>query len=166
MRERFTVLLSVCVSKCVCVCVCVCPPSLFQEALSIGSQQQKKAQNNNRAFCFPPHSLWHTLRLFKFVMPEWIINEDAWQPRSKPSASSCTLYLLGCLSNIRTGPPQTETRQKRVTRQVLPPGEREAESVGVRALSCLCAGHCVCVCVFKKRKTSDTREPETDLLKQ
>lgn len=57
-------------------------------------------------------------------MSEWIINEEAWQPRSKPPSSSCTLYLLCCLSNIRTGLPQTKTRQKRVTRRVLPPGEK------------------------------------------
>lgn len=87
-------------------------------------------------------------------MSEWIINEEAWQPRSKPPSSSCALYLLCCLSNIRTGLPQTKTRQKRVTRQVLPPGEREAESVGCK--------HCyVCVWGEKKKDEIPERQKQT-----
>lgn len=85
------------------VSVCASPLlAQFQKALS------KPEKKNTAAFCFPLIPFWHTLRLFKFVMCEWIFNEEAWRPRSKPPASSCTLYLLCCLTDIRTGLPQTK----------------------------------------------------------
>ncbi len=74
-----------------------------------------------------------------------------------------TLYLLG-FPILEQALPQTETRQKRVTREeVLPPGEREAEAVG-----CERCHVCVCVCERERKKEDiDTKETEAaDLLKQ
>lgn len=104
-----------------------------------------------------PHSLWHTLRLFKFVMSGWIINEEAWQLRSKAPASPCTLYLRCCLSNIRTGLRlrNKEKWQDKSYHQAKGKGGRIS---GVQVLLCLCAAACVSV---RERRAIPERQKQT-----